>query len=98
MLTTRKLLSAVRKELKKDGGPDTIYRVAKVLQIARPTVDNWDAGKTVMDDNNTLKIAVFLNIDPEYTLACIHAERAKNTDAYPFLQRLAARAKPEIAA
>ena len=97
MLTTKKLLSDIKKKIKKEYGKATVYRIAKELDVSRPTVDRWEEGKTVYDEN-AIKIAVYLNLDPEYVIACMHAERAKGTEAYPFLVRLAERAKPPVAA
>lgn len=77
MLTTRKLLDLARQTIAQRYPSSTNYRIAKVLDVTRPTVDRWQRVAT-MDDANTIKLAVFLDIDPAYALACINAERAKS--------------------
>lgn len=87
MYTSKKLLNELKKELKKNEQSYTIYGIAKRLEVARPTIDRWAQGRT-MDDENAIKIAEFLNIDPAYVIACIHAERAKGSDSYATWEKI----------
>ncbi len=97
MYTTKKLLAALKKKVKSDTGTDSIYRIAKTLNVARPTIDKWDQGAT-MGDENAIKIALFLKIDPELIIASLHAERAKGSESYPYLCNLVQRVETHLAA
>lgn len=97
MWTTQKLLSEVQSHVKIKRHSDSYYRVAKELEVSDNTVRNWARGAS-MDDENAIKIAVLLNLDVEYVLACLHAERAHGKPSYEFLCRIADRVKPKMAA
>lgn len=97
MYTTKKLLSEVKKRVKKEYGKATVYRLAKVVGVSRRTIDNWEMGRT-MDDENAVKIALFLGLDPEYILACITAERCENTAAAEVWRGIVQRLEHPIAA
>ena len=92
MLTTQKLYRMAAKSIKKKRGSDSNYRIAKELEVSEGTARRWRDGAT-MDDENATKIAVFLNLDPAYVLACINAERAKDSASYPLWQIVAERVK-----
>lgn len=61
-------------------GKDSAYSVAKFLEATPVSARNWRDGKT-MDDNNARKAAIALGLNPEYVIACIHAERVENSNS-----------------
>lgn len=58
--------------------PISDYRLAGILKVTRATSSSWRTGRTAFSDETALKIAELLGEDPQYVLACIHAERAHN--------------------
>lgn len=79
MLTTKKLYRLTKKAVKNRYGVDTNYQMHKVIECSQSTVKSWEMG-AVMDAKNARKIAVFLEIDEHYVMACCAAEREKDTD------------------
>lgn len=78
MWTTKKLL----KSLKQNNGNCTNYRIHKILDCSPRAVSNWDNGRATMDDTYARKAANLLGLDEDYVVACITAERNKNTSNY----------------
>ncbi len=79
MYTTKKLHRLVKKAVKIRYGVDTNYQIAKTLVVSKQSVKNWEMGM-VMDAKNARKIAVFLELDEHYVMACVAAEREKDAD------------------
>lgn len=94
MLTTLDLLD----EIEKTHGGCTDYRAAQLLQVTRATLSQWRRRGTVMDDETAIKAADLLDLNPEYVVACIHAERVKNRASYHLLARIAGRINPQAIA
>ena len=67
----------------------TDYRVSKMLEVSPQAVQHWRKSGVVMSDETAMKAAEILGLPPEFILANIHAERAKNTVSYEPLERLA---------
>lgn len=65
-------------ELKSLNGNASDYRLAKILEVKAATISNYRHGKSFFDDAVCERVADLLGIQPEYVLACIHAERAKS--------------------
>ena len=57
----------------------TDYRAAKLLEIDKSTISEWRRKGSVMKDETGLKIAETLGLEPDYVLACLAAERAKDS-------------------
>lgn len=81
MHTAKKLLKALQNKFKKNNQTSTIYAIAKRLEVSRQTCHKWEQGGR-MDDENAIKIALFLDLDPKEVLLSIQAERAKGSDSY----------------
>lgn len=79
MLTTKKLHRLLKKAVKKRYNVDTNYQIHKVMNVSKTTVKNWEEGKA-MDAESARKIAVFLNLDEHYVMACVAAERSKDEE------------------
>jgi len=71
----------------------TIYGLAKRLGITRPTVQKWVRQTGSFDDSTALSVAEILGEKPEYIVACIHAERAKDQRVRKTWEKLAKLAK-----
>lgn len=92
MFTSKKLMAKAARKIKNKDNIESISGLSRELEVTRATIHRWQRGYT-MDDDNALKIAYFLKLDPDYVLACIHAERAIDTESYPTWQRIAERVK-----
>jgi hypothetical protein len=90
MITTLDLLELVKKTYENCSD----YRAAQLLEISRQTPSTWIHRGSVMDDKTAIKAALLCNLDPEYVLACIAAERAKDSDAFPHWEHIAGRLAP----
>ena len=53
------------------------YRIAQNLGIGQSTISHYKKGTRFFDDETAIKVAEYLDINPEIVLADIHAERAK---------------------
>lgn len=72
MITTHDLYNGVKSLT----GKDSAYAVGKFLGASRVTAGSWRDGKTTMDDAYAIRAALALNLDPDFVLACLAAERA----------------------
>lgn len=73
MITTSNLCDLLRQHF----GNCTDYKLAQHLKISRTTVGHWVKNRSVMDEENGLKAAKILDIQPEYILLSLQAERAR---------------------
>ncbi|MGA9853425.1 MAG: hypothetical protein WBR15_10920 [Gammaproteobacteria bacterium] len=70
--------------------PASDYRLAHILNVTRATTSAWRTGKTQLGDESALKMAELLGEDPQFVLACIHAERAHNAGVRQAWEKIAA--------
>lgn len=68
------------------------FRISKELGISTAAVSQWRTGKRSLSPAMAVRVAELLEIEPEYVLACMHAERVDDELARPFLERLCTRA------
>lgn len=68
------------------------FRISKELGISNQAVSQWRTGKRALSPAMAVRVAELLEIEPEYVLACMHAERVDDELARPFLERLVTRA------
>lgn len=66
--------------------------ISRQLGISSAAVSQWRTGKRALSPAMAVRVAELLEIEPEYVLACMHAERVDDALARPFLERLVARA------
>ncbi len=85
MHTTNQLIDLLRHKL--DVPSD--MQVALNLELGRQVVSTWRRGVAFPTDENALKIALALEMRPDYVMACIHADREKNPDVRSVWQRMA---------
>lgn len=71
----------------------TIYGLSKRLGITRSTVQKWVRQTGSFDDTTAVRVADILEEKPEYIVACIHAERAKDQEVRKTWEKLAKLAK-----
>lgn len=55
--------------------PATPYMVAKVLGVTPTTAGYWMRGATVMNEKDAIRAADMLQLDPEYVILSLEAER-----------------------
>lgn len=91
LMTTIDLLDAVRLRCKSMNLPDSDYQAAKQLGVTHGAVSQWRNRKTGMSEDAGLAAANFLQIEPEYVIACILMERAKTDETRTFWRQLAER-------
>jgi transcriptional regulator with XRE-family HTH domain len=84
--TTNDFLDAVKslKNIESD------YKLAKFLNVNKAAVSSWRHGKSFLDDSICFRVAAALDIQPEYVVSCIHAERAKTDFERSMWSRMAA--------
>lgn len=87
MLTTLELLDRIEKA----NGNCTDYRAAQLLGVTRAAISQWRKRGVVMNDETAIKAADLLNMNPEYVVQCVHAERVKDCPSYHLLARIANR-------
>lgn len=90
MITTHDLYHGVKSLT----GKDSAYAVGKFLGASRVTACSWRDSKTTMDDAYAIRAALALNLDPDFVLACMAAERAAKVhqdETAAAWQRIAAR-------
>lgn len=86
LMTTLELLDA----LKSLNGNASDYRVAQILKVKPNTVSSWRHGRSFFDDEVCFRVADQLGIQPEYVVACVHAERSKTPQARTVWTHIAA--------
>lgn len=77
-------------ELKSLNGNASDYRIAQILGVKPQTVSSWRLRGSIFDDETALKVAAALGYQPEYVVACVHAERAKTPQARTVWTHIAA--------
>lgn len=85
MDTTRSLLERLRS--KYAGCSD--YRLAKILGLSKTAMTRYTRHGGGMSHENGVKIAVELELQPEYVLACLAYEREQVEHIKPYWERLA---------
>lgn len=85
-MNTVDFLDAIRLE----HGLSSDYMVAKVMQTTVQNVSNWRSGCRTMGPGACLKVAELLNMKPEFVLASVAAERAKEPEERSAWERAAA--------
>lgn len=91
MLTTVDIIELVRLETE----ARTKYAAARRLGVLHQTLANWIVRGSVMRDETGLKAAEILDIDPDYILACLAAERAKDSPAFKTWAHICQRLTPQ---
>ena len=91
MLTTRDI--ALRLKSVTDTGSD--YAAAKLLGVTRQAFSRYVNGGNTMSDEVGLNAAEILQIEADYVLACLSAERAQGTPTARLWAHLAQRLTPE---
>lgn len=86
MKTTVEFLNEVKKNhhLTSDG------QLAKLLGLTRSSTCLFMQGKNFLGDETAMKVAELIKADPAFVVACIHAERAKQTPERKMWERIAA--------
>lgn len=64
-------------------------QAGRILGVKSQAVSNWRAGRAFFDDEVCFRVAKELGLKPEYVVACIHAERAKNDQARTVWEHIA---------
>lgn len=68
----------VLNELKTKYGSDR--KAALAVEVTQQTYSEWRTGKAHPSDEMAKRIAVLLGFDPQYVVALIHADKAKDAD------------------
>lgn len=76
-MNTTEYLAAAKLRL----GITSDYALAKKLHVSQPTISNYRAGRSRMDDDVALAIAEILELNPLIVIAAANAERAKTPEA-----------------
>lgn len=87
MHTTQALLDAAKVRR----GLDTDYKLAKALGVAPNYIANYRKGRSRPDDTIAQRLAALAGLDPDYVVACMHAERAATDDGRLTWERIAKR-------
>lgn len=77
LMTTLELLD----ELKSLNNNASDYRAAQIIGVKPQTVSKWRTQGSIPDDDTAVRVADALGVQPEYVLACVHAERCKTPQA-----------------
>lgn len=85
MQTTNEFLSAVQQ---KHGIPSD-NQLSIFLGCTRSAISGYRNGRSCLDDEIALKVSTALNLEPAYVIACIHAEREKNSALKLVWERIA---------
>ena len=87
MLTTADLLRAARDA---QGLPSN-YRLARFLDVPEKTVQRWNTGKNIPDDQHALRLAELSGIDAGIVLASLAAQRSTDAQARTLWEGIAQR-------
>ena len=74
------------------------YMLAKKMGVGKQTVYDWLNKKSTFSDENALKCAQLLPLNPAYVVVCSRWEKAQTDEAREFWQTLAQNLPPEKAA
>lgn len=82
-MKTRTLMSTIEllDLLKSLNSNASDYRIAQILNVNKSAVSKWRVGRSGFDDETAVRVAELSGLQPEYVLACVHAERAKTDQA-----------------
>lgn len=69
------------------------YAVHKLLGVTHQQIGNYRKGKSLMGDDAALKAAELLDLEPDYLFACLHAERAGDSEVSKVWSSLADKLK-----
>lgn len=72
--TARQLLELLRAKL----GGVSDYRLAKVLGMSHQGISTVMINDATLSDENAVKLALELGLDPAYVIICMHWQRAKD--------------------
>lgn len=86
LMTTIELLD----ELKSLNNNASDYRIAQILNVNKAAVSKWRNSKGFFEDEVCFRVAELLSMQPEYVVACVHAERSKTPQARMVWTHLAA--------
>lgn len=98
MLTTAKIIEMIRKDNIRNGLPSSNYYVAKTLGVSPQSINSLNKTGTVLNDTNAMKAASLLGLNPDYVLASLQAERARNEPSAPIWRMIAHRLEGAAAA
>jgi len=90
MTNTKELLTL----LKARHGGVSDYRISKILGVTHQAVSKWNCGKSTFNDEIAVKVAYMLDLDPDYILISIYAERCTRDDISQVLIHAAERLRP----
>jgi len=77
--------------LKAHRGLSTDYQLFKSMGWKQGTVSNYRCGKTAMTGSHAIRVADELGLPRAYVLACMEAERERNTEVAGVWQEIANR-------
>jgi hypothetical protein len=92
MLTSIQILDLLKEKFGSD------YRTAKEMEIAQPKLSKIRNSNAIMNDEQGLKAAQILGLEPEFIISSLVAERSKASPAYSILQKIADKFEPKAAA
>lgn len=72
--TAQQLLELLRAKY----GGCSDYRLAKILSMSQQGISTVMTNKTTLSDENAVKLAVELGLDPVYVIICMNWQRAKD--------------------
>lgn len=91
MLNTAQIVELVRRQ----SNTGSLYAASKLLEVRPQTITGYTSSYRVMNDEIGLKAASLLGIDPDYVLACLAAERAKDSPAFKTWAHICQRLTPQ---
>lgn len=83
MKSTTEILDALRAQAGSDG------KAAAQIGVSQVSFSRWRAGRDFPSDDNVLRIAELLKLDPAYALAVVNGARAKSHETKQHWQRIA---------
>lgn len=88
MLTVAALLA----QAKTAQGIPSNYRLARVLEVPEGTVQRWNTGKSIPDDEKAVQLADLAGLDAAEVVAALHAQRAATGPMAAVWRQIAERA------
>lgn len=64
------------------------FRISKELGVSSQAVSTWRTGRSTFLPDTAVRVAEILEIEPDYVIACVWAERFDSELARPFFDRL----------
>lgn len=65
------------------------YALAKLMKQTETSVSRWIHGKTTLSDENSIQVAELLHVEPAFVIACVHAERSKESAVRMIWEKMA---------